>query len=81
MSVTAEVRMCDKELESMKEGESKGNEGKRERGGYGPWYHNMKSKFELTPCLNKPVGECLFSPLQQREAGSTGTPGPLLPST
>lgn len=49
------VRVCDRELVSMKEGESEG-------GGHGPWYHNMKSKFELTPCVNKPVGECLFSP-------------------
>lgn len=52
------VRMCDRELVSIKE-----EEGGRKRGrGIGPWYHNMKSKFELTPCVNKPVGECLFSP-------------------
>lgn len=69
------------ELESKKEEEIKGRKGEPEGGGYGPWYHNMKSKFELTPCVNKPVGECLFSPLQQREAGSSGTPGPPLPST
>lgn len=68
------------ELEN-KNGEIKGRKGEPAGGGYGPWYHNMKSKFKLAPCVNKPVGECLFSPLQQRETGSTGTPGPPLPST
>lgn len=72
----AGVRMCDKELEKLKEEERRG----RVRGGCALRYHNVKSKFKLSSCVNKLVVECLFSPSQQREAGSTGTPGPPLPS-
>lgn len=56
----AGVRMCDREPVSLKEEETRRKMGVG-LGGSSPRYHYLKSKFDSTLCVNKPVGESLFS--------------------